>query len=214
MHKSDTIHCLMDNTAAGHCSDMLYSKEGDDTMPNRRVVPRTLIDRDGELEVRCLQFAPESGLRTFKVSRIVQVTRSVHLLSERERKSNTFATGEIKVAKPSGGMSIVFSLEKQDAETPNIPRRPVWMETWFREYAATVRECLSDVSLSDDELMAVRRFQTKCALSTDQVSAVHAYILGEELIGLAADGRLTADELQYVATLRDYLNHLGGHLLE
>jgi len=90
----DPVQFLMDNTSAGFLSSIVYDKEDGSTPITRLIEPRCLLYCGEERLVWALQLEPEIGMRTFRVDRIVKVSRSDKNIPADQLHRNQFTTGE------------------------------------------------------------------------------------------------------------------------
>jgi len=206
----DPVASLISNTEAGFCSTIQYDKHDGNPVSQRVIIPKKLVDHASGLTVRAVQLRPEKGFRAFIAQRIVRVERGPDPLPEIERRRNTFATGEVVTAHSGAGMTIVFASEAVGSSVAPHAFRPVWSESWFSSYSQIVREAILDLRITESERRAVRQKQASLGLSPEQILAVHAYLLGEELMGIAAHGSVSSSEQAHLTAMADCLQELGG----
>ncbi len=216
----DPVEALVAVTAMGFYSRIGYRKGATDEVTFRVVEPRQLLEGVFGVRVRAMQLEPEPGARTFSVPRIVSVAPDQRELSDEIRKTNRFGKhymvsfGTRPVEEPAERIEA-----KPGAGPPPMPSKPVvmhdravgpaWSQPWFAEYVGVVRESLMDLRIEQSELAAVEATRQSLGMTDSQIRAAHAYILAEDLLGLAADGDVTDEEEDYVTHLAMCLGKLG-----
>jgi hypothetical protein len=200
----DTIERLMANTAAGFHSEIVYDKDDGRPVTQRVIEPRKLVEgRDGLL-VRALQVQPERGFRAFCSGKIVQVTRHPEPLLPERKKSNMFCTGEVvcfRTSTAEDSKDAQSDASELDTLRLTAHGRAAWTMPWFNSYASAVRSALLDLKLEPHEILRLESLRKRLSLSDEQVRAVHAYIMGEELLGLSSDGWYDTEEAEAVGRL-------------
>lgn len=211
----DPIDGLIRAVRQGVCARIWYAKGSRMHDPSERVViPIKLMDGVGGLVVRAIQVSPENGLRSFKATHIVRVEASDVPLGPRADKAEQFASGEVEERKESivaksvplaaRGLSLSFSPSRAQS---------AWMEPWFVEYLGLLRGALVDGVLEPEEVLHLLRVQHELELSYEEVCAVHAYLLGQELLSMSIDGVVSDEERTYFDQLFAGLSRLGWPIL-
>lgn len=207
----DPIAELIRVVRRGVCARIWYAKgPKENNLTERVIIPIKLADGADGLLVRAIQVTPENGPKSFKASRIIRVEPSDVPLGPAARKAEQFASGEVKERKqpptpdkdppPSGGMSVSFSISMA---------KNAWLEPWFVQYLGVLRGAMVDGVLESEEVSELLRIQNELGLSYAQVCAVHAYLLGQELLSISIDGAVGDEERTYFDQLLAGLSRLG-----
>jgi hypothetical protein len=211
----DPVQAMIAITAGGHYCRIGYRRGGNSDVVTRVIEPRQLMDGPFGMRVRAMQIEPDEGVRTFSADLIAWVEPDTRTLPPEARRTNTFG----QAGFPSFGSRqppapkrdpLVGSAPRPSAPEPvDAPVGPAWAQPWFAEYVGVVRECLLDLRIEQDEAAAVDATRQSLGLSDPQIRAAHAYLLGEELLGLAADGALSDTEEDYLTHFSICLGRLG-----
>lgn len=207
----DTIQVLMENTEAGYHSRIRYSKPGDSVMPERVIEPRRLVEGVDGLLVRSLQIGPERGFRVFCSDRIINVVRDSTPIDADRLRRNLFCSGEVVRFRTSTAEDSADASREYpgDAMKMSASGRAAWTTPWFNAYAGAIRDAVLDLKVTDHEARLVNRVREQLRLTDAQMRSVHAYLLGEELLGFSADGSFDEAEMASIEQLSDCLNELG-----
>ncbi len=207
----DPIAELIRVVRLGVCARIWYAKGPKaSNLTERVIIPIRLADGADGLMVRAIQVSPENGPKCFKVDRIVRVEASDVPLGPASKKAEQFASGEVEERKQppkpakeprlAGGLSVSFSISMT---------RNAWMESWFVEYLGVLRGAMVDGVLEHEEVSDLLRIQNELGLTYEQVCAVHAYLLGQELLSISIDGGVCDEERTYFDQLLAGLSRLG-----
>lgn len=208
----DPVAALMRVVRLGVCARIRYAKGSRPTdITDRIIIPMRLSEGADGLMIRAIQVTPENGMRSFKASRIVLVEPSDVPLGPAAKKAEQFLSGEVKVREqptkqsaPAGGMSVTISVSMS---------RNAWMAPWFVEYLGILRGALLDGVLEAEEAAELLRTQDKLGLSYEQICAVHAYLLGQELLSISIDGQVGDEERTYFDGLLSCLSRIGWPIM-
>lgn len=212
----DPVQALIAITASGHYSRIGYRRGTTDEVVVRVIEPRQLFEGAFGVRVRAMQIEPDEGLRAFSVDMIVWVQPDPRPLPPEARRTNTFGqAGFPAFGSRQAPAAKRDPLLEEPPPRPSAPERvqshvgPAWSQEWFAEYITVLRECLLDLRVDPDENAAVDATRQSLGLSDGQIRAAHAYLLGEELLGLAADGALNDAEEDYITHFSICLGRLG-----
>lgn len=209
----DIVAELIRVVKAGHCAHIRYARDEAGTdLTERVIIPLKVIESVSGRVIRAIQIQPDYGTRGFHLSRIRTVSpANVPLGPAAERTKHFVANTILRLdAQSSFGQS---TPTKQGPGTPSPagfqPVACAWNEVWFREYMLALHSALLDETISPTELNHLRGLQSALGLSPDQVAAVHAYLLGQELLAMSVDGFAGEQERRHLAALQTSLNQLG-----
>lgn len=208
----DPVAALIRVVKLGVCARIRYAKGAKAAeITDRVIIPMRLSDGADGLMIRAIQVSPENGMRSFKAGRIVRVEPSDVPLGPAAKKAEQFISGEVQVREQrleqhaaTGGMSVTISVSMS---------RNAWMSPWFVEYLGLLRGALLDGVLESEETAEVLRTQDKLGLSYEQICAVHAYLLGQELLSISIDGEVGDEERTYFDALMCSLSRIGWPIM-
>lgn len=191
--QTDMLRQLAANTKQGVYSHILYDR-GDGTPASVRVIePRHVFKGIAGDQLWAMQIEPTRRLRHFDIDKITKV----------EPSDQSLPAGGQHDFNPNAALSMQTNGEGEDNA------HPMTSVAWFVTFAALVREAVADLHLPDEEVHALQSVRDELGLSPDQVRAVYAYVFAEFLLGYAGDGRIGADETQFIQQLSECFKQLG-----
>jgi len=192
--QTDMLRQLATNTKKGVYSRILYNR-GDPGSPGqasvRIIEPRSLFKGLSGVQLWAMQIEPTRGLRHFEIEKITHVEPSEQQLP---------AGAQIEF-----NPDIVLSVQT----TGERDEHPMTGVSWFITFASLVREAVADLHLPEEEINAIQTVREELGLSEEQACAVFAYVYAEFLLGYAGDGRIGADETQFIHQLTECFKQLG-----
>jgi hypothetical protein len=184
----DPITLLMQYTAEGFYSEILYDKR-DGVLPAPRVVePRVLCDGIDGLLVRCHQVEPTKGTKCFKVQQITGVRKHWQELPPAVRKQNRFCSGEVlesPAPKRSVNGALTATIRLDECGGLGLLRDPR-----FIAYIAELRIALLDGQVTTQEAARLESERARIGMNEEHMRAAHTYLLAEEMLAAALDGTL------------------------